>query len=416
MTTRPRRLVVLGGGRHQVGLVRRAQERDVDVVLVDYLPDAPARAWATTSLLVSTLDVDGVVRAARDHDVDGVVTTGTDLPVVTMAAVADDLGLPCWISPTGARAATVKSTMRVALDAVGVPMARQHVLGPGDESHDLAVDLPVVVKPADSQGQRGVTRVDDRTRLPTSIAHARDHSPTDVVVVEEFLVGPEVTLNAWVEGDHVVLLAINDRVTINPPPHVGIAYRHVHPTRHLHDGLLDRCVELLGRIADAYGMTSGPLYVQCILTGDGPVVVEAAARVGGGHEAALFPLVAGSGCEDRLIDLALTGRCAPWGHDMRTGPLVHASVTFVLGRAGTVAEARPIEHLEGTVESGWYVGPGDRLDELTTSLGRVGWFVTTAPSRAELDERAAHQYDHLHLVDGDGRSLVRRPEPELLLS
>ncbi|MBY5161956.1 ATP-grasp domain-containing protein [Salsipaludibacter albus] len=408
------RLMVLGGGRHQVSLVRRARARGIDVVLVDYYDHPPARDLVDTHLRLSTLDVDAVVDAARAHHVDGVVTTGTDLPVVTMAAVAEALGLPAWIDRAHAARATTKSLMQRALAATGVPMADQQVLGPDDEPGHVA--LPVVVKPADSQGQRGVTRVDDRIDLDGAIADARSHSRAGTVVVERFLDGPEITANAWVEDDGIVLLAVNDRVTVNPSPHLGIAHRHVHPTRHASPDLFARLDDLLDRIATAYGMRTGPLYVQLILTSRGPVVVEAAARVGGGHETSLFPLVAGSGVEDRLVDLALTGSCEPWDHDMRTAAeLRSAGVTFVLGWPGTVATLAPMDFVEGTVEGGWYVDVGDRLVDLTTSLGRIGWFVSTAADRAELDRRTADQYARLEVRAADGASLVRQPEPGLLL-
>src|ERR671920_762559 len=80
-----RRLLVLGAGRHQKGLIRRAEERGLRVVACDYYPDAPA--------------IEDNIRIARKYGVSGVITSGTDLPLVTMAEVAAALELPCYLTP-----------------------------------------------------------------------------------------------------------------------------------------------------------------------------------------------------------------------------------------------------------------------------------------------------------------------------
>src|SRR5882757_78050 len=97
------RLLVLGAGRHQTPLIRRAEERGIEVVVADYLPDSPGKAYATHSTMVDALDVDAVSAVAERFAVNGVVTTGTDQPVVTMAAVARRFGLPEIVSPETAR-------------------------------------------------------------------------------------------------------------------------------------------------------------------------------------------------------------------------------------------------------------------------------------------------------------------------
>lgn len=380
------------------------------MVLIDYLPDAPGHALADVSLVQDTLDIRRALTAAKEHAVDGIVTSGTDLPVTTMATVAEELGLPSWIGTEAAVTATDKPRMNAALAGAGVPVTRQQVLEAATDRPNL--DCPVVVKPADSQGQRGVSLVVAETDLDRAVAHARTHSPTERIVVERWEQGPEVTANAWVEGDSVVLLAVNDRVTYNPPPAVGVAFQHVYPSRHAGD--LELLGDIMVRVATAYEMTSGPLYVQMIMTASGPVVIEAAARVGGGHESSMFPWVCHSTVEDRLIDLALTGKCEPWPHDMRDGVPLDVAITFVMGRAGVVADSRPPVLMEGTVEHSWYVRPGTELGAVTNSMGRIGYFVTTAHSRSQLDERVARQYAALQVLDESGKNLVLTPEPEAI--
>lgn len=275
---------------------------------------------------------------------------------------------------------------------------------------------PWVVKPADAQGQRGTSRVDGRGELYDAVDRAREASREGTVVVEEFLEGPEVTASAWVHDGDVELLGITDRVTYNPPPHLGIALRHVYPSRHARH-LRERTISVLGRIASAYGLIAGPLYVQMIVTPEGPVVVEAAARVGGGHEPNLYQAVSGVDLIDLSIDLAVgCARRAPMdpaGSDREA----HGLVNFVVARPGTVARAEPMKPLidEGLIREGsWYRSRGHVQDRVRDGQGRVGWFLATAVDHSQLIDTAQSAYDRLRLLDERGRNLVYWPDEPLL--
>jgi biotin carboxylase len=411
-----RRLLVLGAGRHQVPLIRRAEERGVEVVVADYLPDSPGKRIATHSTMVDALDVDAVCDVASEFAVDGVVTSGTDQAVVTMAAVADRFGLPQIVSPHTARLATDKRCMKEALQAAGVAMSRYVGLrrdGPTEAVDALRV--PVVVKPTDSQGQRGTRRVDDRRELGDAIDAAFAAGRSDEIVVEEFVEGMEVTASAWVDDGEVHVLMVTDRVTYNPPPAIGIAVQHVYPSLYAAP-VLDIVRENLERIRAAYALEHGPMYVQMIVTPDDDVqLVEAACRVGGGHEIALVPLVTGCDLRDRLIDLALTGACEPVVIDDARASSAHALVNFLVAQPGTFAEQTGIDDLvrDGTlVEGGFYHPIGYEQQPVRDGQGRVGYFIAQASSRDALLQKARDAFAHVSVRGTDGEELAYWPEPQ----
>jgi biotin carboxylase len=404
-------LLVLGGGRHQVRLIARAAERGIRVAVSDYYPDAPGKAIAAIPRDLDALDVDANIAFAREIGAAGVVTTGTDMAVSTMAAVAEACGLPCWLSAEGARIATNKALAHEAIVAHGgVRPACARVTTPDNPSLG-DVPLPAVVKPADSQGQRGVRRVEDRSALAAAVTAALSHSRVGVAVVEQFVSGGEITANAWVTGGEVRLLAVTDRITYNPPPSIGIAFRHVFPSAWA-AGRHDEVVANAAAAAAAYGMTEGPLYIQMLVDDDAIHVVEAGARVGGGHEAGLIPLVAGADVTDPVIDLALTGSGSP-GSDPAAA--THALVNFVLARPGSVASISGLDPLpEGVAEGGFYIRPGAELKQITDGQGRVGYFIATAGGAEALRTTADAAYASLRILDEAGRNLVFVPEPELV--
>ena len=402
------RLLVLGGGRHQAPLIRRAEERGIEAVVVDYLVDSPGHRIASHSQVADATDPELAAQIAETFQVDGVVTTGTDIPIRAMAAVADKLGAPCYVDTATARMATDKQAMHTALSSAGVAMARWVVV---DEGVTLGwTPMPAVVKPADSQGQRGVTSVLKISDLPKAIDNARSVSRSGRVIVEEFLEGPEFTANAWVQDGEIRLLMVNDRITFNPRPYLGIAYQHRYPSQAA-TSIIDPVRDITQRTAKAYRIDTGPLYIQMIRTGTGPMVVEAAARIGGGHESRMMLHLTGWSSDDALIDLALGQPPIP---PLPLPEDSHALVNFILGRRGKVGTVEPFLPGDGIIESEWYVNRGDLLKDVTDSLGRIGYFLADGSTADDLMDKATAYYAALDLRSDEGMNLVRIPERESL--
>ncbi len=402
---RRRRLLVLGAGRHQAPLIRRAESLGIETIAIDPYETSPGKQFATHSVLGDAFDVSVAVEAARRFEIDGVTTIGTDQTVLVVARVAAELGLPCHVSPEGALRATNKPVMREALLAHGVAMPEAVVVT--DDSPPVEPPAyPCVVKAADSQGQRGMTVVQTPDQLPHALSLAKDASRTRVAVVERFRVGPEFTINAWMNEGDVESVAVLDRITFNPPPHIGICMQHVGPSVHAAD--LAELTEIARAVARAYDQRNGPLYIQTLATDDGYRVVEAASRIGGGHEAQLLPRHIGFDPIPRAIELALGLPPTP------TPPVAGSAglVTFVVAQPGTLATLGSMAELveAGAIDEGaWYVADGYEQPAITDSMGRVGYFIVTGDDRATALERAERAYARLEAMSPDGDNLIFWP-------
>ena len=210
------RLLVLGAGAAQVGLLRAARDRGLFVIAVDRDPAAPGFAYADKRALVSSEDEPDVDRLARAERVDGIVSPGADWPVGIAARVAERLGLPHPIDSATAALATTKSRQRDRFAEAGVPQPRL--------LEEPAA--PCVVKAPDRQGQRGLTFVRTEDELAGAIEAALAASRNGTYIVEEYVDGPEVTVNAVsVDGVFHPLL-VTDRITADPPA-FGVALAHV---------------------------------------------------------------------------------------------------------------------------------------------------------------------------------------------
>ncbi len=377
------RLLVLGAGPAQIGLLRAARERGLFVIAVDRDASAPGFAYADKRAVVSTEDEPGIDRLARAENVDGIVSPGADWPVGVAARVAARLGLPHPIDPATAALATTKSRQRERFAEAGVPQPR------------LLEEpvLPCVVKAPDRQGQRGLTLVRTEAELAPAIEAALAASRNDAYIVEEHVDGPEVTVQAVsVDGEfHPLLVA--DRITAEPPA-FGVALAHVWPCV----GSTQAPIEAARAAAEAVGVRNGPTYTQLRCGEDGIRVVELAARLGGGHDAELAEAVTGVLLNDLALDFAL-------GNDACVEPtqaLVGGGcVQFLVAPEGRLAEVTGVDEaraIEGVLDVRIYRQPGHVFGPLLRGADRAGAVIAVGDSREQALERARAAADEIRFV------------------
>jgi biotin carboxylase len=418
MGDRKKLVQVLGAGRLQVKTISAILALGHEVLAVDYYPDAPGKELATYRSLASAADIEANLELARRYRPDAVLTTGTDQPLLAVSRVAEELGLPRFISSETAYAVTNKSKMRRVLAAARIPCPEFAVIAPADERRlPAALAFPVVLKPADSQGQRGVLKCDSEDDFEALLEAARSFSSTGEVVADRFLEGNEITVNAWADRGSPRLLLVTDRITYGSHPHLGVCIAHLHPSRHASPHLPE-LEDILRRICAAFRIESGPIYAQLMVTSSGPKVIEFSCRIGGGHEEDLIPLATGFDIRMALIRASLGDSLGPPPTPTALGSgAVHCGVIFVGAHKGRVAHAEPMASLvhEGLIVQGeWYVRPGQEARSTAIGPDRIGAYLCRGDSRQAILSRWAQVQGRLAVRDAEGRNLVRTFRPEEL--
>ena len=388
------RLLVLGAGPAQLGLLEAARARgDVEVIAVDRDPSAPGFPLAHARAVLSSEDEEAIDRLSRARAVDGIVSPGADWPVAIAARVAERIGLPHPIdAPTGSLA-TSKSRQRDAFAGAGVPHAR--ALDP----RDPRVSFPCVVKAPDRQGQRGLTLVLSRRELEPALAAARDVSRSGTALVEELVDGPELTVNGFSQDGRFFPLTVTDRPTAEPPA-FGVALAHVWPSLHEPDPV----AETARAAVEAIGIRNGPSYTQVRLSADGPVVMEVAARLGGGHDAELCEAATGVDLNGLAIDAAL-GRPCDTVLQAGSAAVGGAAVVFLAPPVGRLVAVDGLDEAHAVAGVRWvrlYRRPGHVFGPFRRGADRAGAVLATGASREEALDRARRAADAVRFrVDAD---------------
>lgn len=305
-------LVVLGAKYEQVPLMRRARNLGFRVIGVDYNEAPAGRPCCDHYYQTSYRDLAAVEDIVRRHRADGIATIGTNDAICTAARINALCGLDgLYDSPEAIERSTYKDQWRPLLKRSGVPIAPGKRCRSIEEMKKAAsgIGFPLLVKPADASGSKGVTVVHDNSLLDAAFGSAQALSRQDMVIAERFIGHNSFAVEFYVVDGRMQLLAIGRRTLPPYPLCVGMGVT-------LPTGLpleQEKQIEAIGRQAVATLMLShGPVHLDMVLDMDGkPHVVDIGPRcVGGPFGWEHIPMVTGFHLVDAVLRQALGKRPA----------------------------------------------------------------------------------------------------------
>jgi biotin carboxylase len=379
-----KRVLVLGAGPAQLGLLAAAREQGLFVIAVDRDPAAPGFQYADRRAIISTEDEHGIERLAAAEGVEGIIAPGIDWPVGIAARIAERLGLPHPIDGAIGSLAVSKQRQRERLAEAGVPQPTWQIVKSPDEPLQQIVAKSWVVKAPDRQGQKGLARVRSPDDLPAAITRAIEESRSGVAIVEELVDGPEVTVNAFSLRGEFYPLTVTDRLTADAPA-FGVALAHVWPSE-----AGGQPADVAHAAVDALGIQDGPTYTQLRIGPDGPQVIEVAARLGGGHDAELVHAALGVDMNGLALKAALGESI--WSAALRAVAQVGGAVVrFLVPPEGVLQQIEGVDEargVEGVQEVRVYREPGHVFGPFLRAADRAGAVVAVGGSRDEALQRA----------------------------
>ena len=161
------KIMILAGGHDQGAFIEelRKEIKDVFIIVLDMNPNVLAAKLADKFLPISTMDIEKVKHVAIEEKVDYIMTACGDQPILTMGIVSEELGLPCYLSKQQVLNLTNKKNMKRMMVENGIPTAKYKTFTLGDKIDDSGLAYPLIVKPADSNGSKGVGKVISQKEL-----------------------------------------------------------------------------------------------------------------------------------------------------------------------------------------------------------------------------------------------------------
>ena len=184
-----KKLMLLGGIRYLLPVIKAAHEQGYYVITADYLPDNIAHKFSDEYVNVSIIDKEAVLKVAQEKQIDGIMSFGVDPGVVSASYVQNKMGLPSFGPFESVEILQNKDKFRAILTENGFNVPKAKGFSSLEEAlSDLTwIPWPCIVKPTDSAGSKGVTRVDKPEDLKSALEYAFAHSISGHVIIEEFL-------------------------------------------------------------------------------------------------------------------------------------------------------------------------------------------------------------------------------------
>jgi len=394
-------VMIVGAGVFQSIAIKQAKNLGLKVLATDFDPDAPGMKIADYQGIVSTRDIEATVGFAvefnKKHKIDGVLTVGTDVSQ-TVAGVAQVLGL-VGVSPETALKATNKARMRECFWANGVPAPKwREVFSYGEaKTAALELGLPVVCKPVDNMGARGVRKIEKIDDLQSAYENASANSRVNAVVVEEYMEGPELSVDTLVYNGDVYLLTIADRHIEREPYFVEEG--HTVPSV-ISDEVKQQVLEVMKKGIKAVGIRNGASKADMKLTKEGPKIGEITARLSGGyHSQFTDPLATGMRSIKAAIDIALgfeldIADVTP----VRTHTACERAIIPEPGRVKEIKGLDSLKNIAGFEKLFLHVNVGDVLEPVISNMGKAANFICTGKTREEAFACADKIFDTLQIV------------------
>lgn len=374
-------ILIFGVGELQRSIIRRAKLMGLFTIGIDPCADAVCKDEVDAFEIVGGQDYEGTCAVVEKYGVDAIVTAATDKPLVMMARVAEKYGFP-FFSVETAQWSTDKYQMKQRFLEGGVPCARGRLIAKVEEADDLY--YPLIVKPRDNSGSRGVKLCRNLGELQVCIEEALQYSHLDTVLVEEFIEGQEYSIEGFHYEGKSEVIQFTEKKTTEFPYNVELGHKQ---PANLKEVQKDEIREVISKIAQCMHFENCPSHTELKINERGIFIIETSPRLGGDYiTSTLVPISTGINMEDQLLHIALGEKV-----DTQTGRVEKASgVCFFCLPEGIVKHIDPkineVASWPGVCHFELKLKEGDEVHQIKSSLNRYGEYIVVSEDKEALDK------------------------------
>lgn len=414
---RGKRLLVLGGSRISCEIVRKAKEMGIYTMVTDWYPveDSPAKQISDKYFMTSTTDINAMVQLIKDEKIDGITTGFTDSVLPYYADICLEANLPSYGTREQFEMLTDKNKYKKLCKQFNVPVIEEYDIKEKDLETNKLNDLnyPVLVKPADGSGARGVFICNSSEELKVKYRESLNYSQSGNILVERYVSGKEVTIFYLLDDGEIYLTGMGNRhMKHNQEGVIPLPVAYTFPSTHLNYYMknIDKNVKEMFR---SLGMKNGMIFMQCLVQDEECIVYDIGYRLTGTLEYKLMNEIYGYDPLEMFIRFALTGNMSDQRLDNVITPIwkkYACNVSFLM-KPGTVKEINGIEEIKelpGVIDTVIAHDVGDTLPAEAKGMLRqiILRVFATATSQEQLEEILNKVYSTLQVISTEGENML----------
>lgn len=386
-------ILIFGVGELQKSIINRAKLMGLYTIGIDPCEDAVCKNEVDAFEVVGGQDYEGTLAIARKYNVAAVVTAATDKPLVMMARIAKELGLRFYSEET-AIWSTDKYQMKQRFIEGGIPCARGRIIKNAEEAKDL--DFPLILKPRDNSGSRGVILCRNIEELSTAMNETLQYTRMDSVLVEEFIEGSEYSIESLHYNGKSEVIQFTEKRTTPFPYNVELG--HIQPANISEEHKKEICT-IIAKIGKALKFENCPSHTELKINKRGIYVIETSPRLGGDYiTSILTPLSTGINMEDQLLHIAL-GESV----DITTYKVNKSSGILFLNLSEGIIKTidsnlKNVKNWPNVYDFKFRLNIGNYINKITSSLDRYGHIIIYDDSTERLKSIIKKYKDKIHAM------------------
>ena len=369
-------ILILGAGNAQIDLIERCHELGMDVHGVSYSNTDPGIPLLDHFEQINIVNVDGVEAYIRRKKTRHVYSVGSDIAMPTITEVAKRTALNCFVSPETAQICCNKQLMRSALR--GSPYQVRHVMCRQLEDARGIDFYPVMMKPVDSQGQRGIYLCHTEGEVEAHFEQSMAHSRSGILILEQYIPGDEVSFNGYMLDGKLIFGLLSDRESFSEYPG-GIVKGHRIPSMYSETEVEAKVLALVEEAVQRLNILNGPVYFQIMVHRGWPYLLEVTPRLDGCHMWKLIQLYTGV----NLLDMALIHLLDGTVSAPEWKPLVTSARTAFVCRAPGTAFVTEPEHGLPAISRDYY-REGEIVKQINGYMEKCGYRMYVQRKRVAL--------------------------------
>ena len=369
-----KKVLILGVGNAQLDAIELCKRRGLEVHGVSYRREGAGLDQLDRFELVNIVDREKVLEYARRIGADAVYSVGSDLAMPTVGFVSKKLGLPFFVEEETADLLQNKGLLREFLLERELSPIPFRVVGSLGELAGWDV-FPAILKPVDSQGQRGISEINHASEFEKALSGALSHSRCEKAIIEQFVKGPEISLNAFLWKGNMVYSFITNRYVVEDLPG-GIVRGHRLPAD-VPEWVGERAASLARDIVRSLEIRNGPVYFQMKYTDKDVFVIEVTPRLDGCHIWRLIDLEYGVNLLDLSFRLLLEPGIEPDFPPPREDTIGPLQLDFFLQETHSRFEQK-VGKTPTDLYLRWYYSPGEEVRPINCYLEKTGYRIQPA--------------------------------------
>lgn len=414
MNLNGKKLLVLGGIAMIMELVENARSRGAYVIVADYYENSPAKRIADEAWLISTADTDALAKKCIACGVDGVISGFDDYNVICSQRLSEKIGTPFYAARQQVDITMDKVEFKKLCRAYEVPSTPEfHV--PSDLSSDWLehVDYPVIIKPADLTGNRGITICGSQEELLAAYKKAVNASRKGKIILEKYLAGSQIGINYILQDGRIFPSVMHDRyMQKGDGVHVPLPVAYVYPSKYT-DCYLEKENEKVVNMFRSLGMKNGTLFMQGCVEDEIVYFYEMGYRINGAKQYQILDALCGYNPMEMVVNYSLTGRMEDYSIEKLIQPRLSkiCCTLSILARPACIGKIIGIEKIKSWKETLgitlWYHEGDEITEDAVGTQKQICMRITMMADHVrELADLIHRVYNVLDVLDCQNQSIL----------